>query len=63
MQIIINFWNDTQMFLNQIKTFDCVLGKLISNEIGFSTVIFEGAQGLLLDEKYGVAPHLTPSSQ
>ena len=61
-QMITNFWNDSQMFLNQVKTFDCVLGKLISNEIGSSTVIFEGAQGLLLDEKYGVAPHLTPSS-
>ena len=23
--------------------------------------VFEGAQGLLLNEKYGVAPHLTPS--
>jgi adenylosuccinate synthase len=26
------------------------------------TIIFESSQGLLLDEKYGVFPHLTPSS-
>lgn len=28
----------------------------------FTNIIFEGAQGLLLDEKYGEFPHLTPSS-
>ena len=27
----------------------------------YSTLIFEGAQGLLLSEAHGVAPHLTPS--
>lgn len=28
----------------------------------FSTLIFEGAQGLMLDEDYGIMPHCTPSS-
>lgn len=28
----------------------------------YDDVVFEGSQGLLLDEKYGTFPHLTPSS-
>lgn len=32
-----------------------------TKDIPFEHTIFEGAQGLMLNEKYGVAPYLTPS--
>ena len=50
-----NFWNDCIDLLSYVEVVDDeYLNK-------FDTLIFEGAQGLLLSEAHGVMPHLTPS--
>lgn len=50
------FYEDMCFFVENTTVIDWLILDSYTN------VVFESAQGLLLDEKYGVAPHLTPSS-
>lgn len=55
--IIENFINDCEFFVDNSFVFGDILPHCISKN-----VIFEGAQGLLLDEKHNYFPHVTRSS-
>jgi adenylosuccinate synthase len=56
-------WQDYSVFIDEM--FDipdlgvCNFNSIMKN---YGTLIFEGAQGLLLDESYGDMPHCTPSN-
>lgn len=62
--------NEDKIFLNSIKQIKSLLGKIIHpvNEDHifqnnkWDTFIFEGAQGILLDQKYGKTPNITKSN-
>lgn len=56
--------NEPYVIANFLDALDFFLGVVeVSEEpIGNNHLVFEGAQGLMLDEQYGVMPHCTPSN-
>lgn len=53
--VLDRFLEDVAIFLGAVRTRP-------DAEIGSETLLFEGAQGLMLDMDLGVMPHLTPSN-
>ncbi len=64
--IVIDFerqWEAIESFSKQIKPYignvSAILGKAVSRE---ARIVFEGAQGTLLDQSFGTVPYVTSSS-
>lgn len=57
-------WSDAAMagFVQEARIFAALLPARFDVELGAETVLFEGAQGLMLDMDLGVMPHLTRSN-
>lgn len=57
-------WSDALLdrFLADVGDFLNAVPSRPDAEIGSETLLFEGAQGLMLDQDLGVMPHLTPSN-
>lgn len=57
-------WSDAVLdrFLEDVRAFLGAVSTRSDAEIGAETLLFEGAQGLMLDMDLGVMPHLTPSN-
>ena len=57
-------WSDQLLdrFLEDVRAFLGATSSRPDAEIGAETLLFEGAQGLMLDMDLGVMPHLTPSN-
>jgi adenylosuccinate synthase len=57
-------WSDAVLdrFLEDVRAFLGAVSTRPDAEIGSETLLFEGAQGLMLDQDLGVMPHLTPSN-
>lgn len=57
-------WSDALLagFVQEARIFAALLHARSDAELGAETVLFEGAQGLMLDMDLGVMPHLTRSN-
>ena len=57
-------WSDALLdrFVQESRLFAALVQSRADEEIGSETVLFEGAQGLMLDMDLGVMPHLTRSN-
>lgn len=57
-------WSDAALagFVQEARIFAALLPARSDVELGAETVLFEGAQGLMLDMDLGVMPHLTRSN-
>jgi adenylosuccinate synthase len=57
-------WSDAALagFIQEARIFAALLPARSDAELGAETVLFEGAQGLMLDMDLGVMPHLTRSN-
>jgi adenylosuccinate synthase len=57
-------WSDAVLdrFFADVRDFLGAVSSRSDAEIGSETLLFEGAQGLMLDQDLGVMPHLTPSN-
>lgn len=57
-------WSDAALagFVQEARIFAALLPARSDAELGAETVLFEGAQGLMLDMDLGVMPHLTRSN-
>ena len=57
-------WSDALLtgFVQEARIFAALLPARSDAELGSETVLFEGAQGLMLDMDLGVMPHLTRSN-
>lgn len=57
-------WSDALLdrFLADVRAFLSAVPTRSDAEIGSETLLFEGAQGLMLDQDLGEMPHLTPSN-
>lgn len=57
-------WSDAALagFIQEARIFAALLTARSDAELGAETVLFEGAQGLMLDMDLGVMPHLTRSN-